>query len=83
MARTLPTTTAALAVLAGTREPEGSPLTARTLRRIAATVVAARAEILAAVAEHGAEATAERLGVAPSTLRLWRAPGGWLHRAPD
>lgn len=79
MARPIPTTTAALAVLAGTHEPDGSPLTLRTRRRVAAAVDAARTEILAAVAEHGAEAAAVRLGVAPSTLRLWRAAGGWLH----
>ena len=37
-----------------------------------------RAEILAAVAEHGAGAAAERLGVDAATLRRWRADGGWL-----
>ena len=82
MARPLPTTAAALAVLAGTHEPDGSPLSARTLRRLAAVIAAARAEILAAVAAEGAGAAAARLGVAAATLRRWRAPGGWL-RAPQ
>lgn len=78
MARPIPSTSAALAVLAGTREPEGSPLSPRTRRRLAVVIATARAEILAAVAEHGAGAAAERLGVARSTLALWRADGGWL-----
>ena len=83
MARTLPSTAAALAVLAATREPDGSPLSARTLRRLAAVIAAARAEILAAVAAEGAGAVAERLVVDAATLRRWRAPGGWLRRAQE
>ena len=78
MARPIPSTSAALAVLAGTREPEGSPLSLRTRRRLDAVIATARAEILAAVAEHGAGAAAERLGVDAATLRRWRADGGWL-----
>lgn len=83
MARPLPTTTAALAVLAATQEPDGSPLSARTLRRLAAVVAAARAEIVSAVAAEGAGVVADRLGVDVATLRRWRAPGGWLHVAPQ
>ena len=78
MARPIPSTSAALAVLAGTHEPDGSPLTPRTRRRLDAAVGAARAEILAAVSAEGAGAAAERLGVDVATLRRWRAPGGWL-----
>jgi hypothetical protein len=81
MARPLPTTAAALAVLAATREPEGSPLSARTRRRLEGVIDAARAELLAAVAAEGAGAAASRLGVDVATLRRWRAPGGWLHAA--
>jgi len=81
MARPLPSTAAALAVLASTREPEGSPLSARTRRRIDAVIATARAELLAAVAAEGAGAAASRLGVDVATLRRWRAPGGWLHAA--
>jgi hypothetical protein len=81
MARPLPSTAAALAVLASTREPEGSPLSARTRRRLDAVIAAARAELLAAVAAEGAGAAASRLGVDVATLRRWRAPGGWLHAA--
>ena len=83
MARTLPSTAAALAVLDGAQEPASSPLSARTLRRLAAVIAAARAEILAAVSAEGAGVAAERLGVDAATLRRWRAPGGWLRAAQE
>lgn len=76
MARPSPTMTGALAVLASAQEPEGSPLSARTRRDVAAAIARARAEVLAAIAEHGPAETARRLGVSRSTLALWRA--SWL-----
>ena len=79
MSRPSPTMTGALAVLASAQEPDGSPLSARTRRRLDGVIDAARAELLAAVAAEGAGAAAERLGVDVATLRRWRAPGGWLH----
>ena len=79
MARTAPTRTAALAVAAGAEEPSTSPLSARTQRKIAAALDAARADIAAAVAQDGVTATAAALRLSRSTLKLWRAPGGWLH----
>jgi hypothetical protein len=79
MARTLPSTAAALAVLAGAFQPAETVLSPRTRRRLAAVIGAARTEILDAVAEHGAAVTAAREEVDVATLRRWRAPGGWLH----
>ena len=83
MARPSPTISGALAVLDGAQEPASSPLSARTLRRLAAVIAAARAEILAAVAAEGAGAAAVRLGVDAATLRRWRAPGGWLRATQE
>ncbi len=77
MARPSPTISGALAVLDGAQEPASSPLSARTLRQLAAARAAARREILAAVAAEGAGAVADRLVVDAATLRRWRARG-WL-----
>ena len=77
MARTLPTITAALAIVAGAAEPAESPLSAATRRRIEAAVRAARADLAASIESHGIAATARALGVSRSTLSLWRA-SGWL-----
>lgn len=81
MARVSPTATAALAVLAGATEPATSPLSARTRAALARAIARARQDILDAVAREGVTAVAARLGVARSTLALWRAPGGWLRAA--
>lgn len=78
MARTLPTTTAALAVLDGAPVPAGTALSRRTLRLRDRLIASARADLAAAVAADGVTATAEREGVSRSTLQAWRAPGGWL-----
>ena len=82
MARPSPTISGALAVLDGAQEPASSPLSARTLRQLAAARAAARREILAAVAAEGAGAAAERLGVDAATLRRWRARG-WLRTTQE
>ena len=76
VSRPSPTVAGALAVLASAQEPDGSPLSARTRRDVAAAIARARAEVLASLAEHGPAETARRLGVARNTLALWRA--GWL-----
>lgn len=83
MARPSPTVSGAIAILDGAEEPATSPLSSRTLRRLAAAVGAARTEILAAVAAEGAGVVAERLGVDAATLRRWRAPGGWLRATQE
>lgn len=77
MARTTPTVTAALAIVAGAEEPAESPLSPAARRRIAAILDAARADIEASITEHGVTRTAARLGVSRSTLQAWRATG-WL-----
>lgn len=77
MARTTPTITAALAIVAGAAEPAESPLSLATRRRIAMILDAARADIARHLAEHGVSATARALGVSRSTLQAWRATG-WL-----
>lgn len=77
MARTLPTTAAALAVVAGAVEPEGSPLRPATLRAVQRALDLAREDLSRAVDRDGVSATAEALGVSRSTLQLWRA-SGWL-----
>ena len=82
MARPSPTISGALAVLDGAQEPASSPLSARTLRQLAAARAAARREILAAVAAEGAGAVADRLVVDVATLRRWRARG-WLRATEE
>lgn len=77
MARTLPTTAAALAVVATASEPEGSPLRPATLRAVQRALDLARRDLSHAVDRDGVTATAEALGVSRSTLQLWRA-AGWL-----
>jgi hypothetical protein len=94
MARPIPTTAGALAVLASAREPTDdpritstrirvNPLRLRTVRAARELLDAARADITAAVEAHGVTATATALGVSRSTLKAWRAPGGWLHAAQE
>lgn len=75
--RTLPTTTAALAVLATTTEPDGSPLGPGTREAIARAIASARADVETVVRAEGVAHTARALGVSRSTLQRWRA-AGWL-----
>lgn len=82
MARTAPSITAALAIVAGAAEPPTSPLSPRTREALRRAVERARAEILAAVERDGVVVTAEALGVSRSTLALWRAQG-WLRSAQE
>ena len=77
MARTLPTISGCLAVLAAASEPEGSPLRPATLRAVQRALDLARDDLSRAVECDGVTATAEALGVSRSTLQLWRS-AGWL-----
>lgn len=77
MARTLPTISGCLAVLATASEPEGSPLRPATLRAVQRALDLARDDLSRAVDRDGVTATAEALGVSRSTLQLWRS-AGWL-----
>lgn len=77
MARTAPTVAGALAVLASAQEPDGSPLTPATLAAVRQLLDRARADVASGVEAEGVTATAARLGVSRSTLKLWRAHG-WL-----
>ena len=76
MSRPHATLTGALALAAVAEEPEGSPLSAATLRRIESAVESARRDIRAHVEEHGPSATARAMGIARSALQRWRS--GWL-----
>lgn len=75
--------TAALAVVAGTHEPDDSPLPEKVRAALRRDIAAARRAINACVVNEGVTATAARLGVSRSTLQLWRAPGGWLHTTQE
>jgi hypothetical protein len=77
VARTLPTISGCLAVLATASEPEGSPLRPATLRAVQRALDLARDDLSRAVETGGVTATAEALGVSRSTLQLWRS-AGWL-----
>lgn len=57
----------------------GAPLW-RRLRAVSRDLAAAA---LGAVASHGVMRAAEALGVHRDTIRVWRAPGGWLHGAQE
>lgn len=78
MARPVATVPTALADLARALSREQPRLPARVLRAARRAVDLVAEAIRDEVAESGAEATADRLGVSPSTLRLWRGAGGWL-----
>jgi len=77
MARTIPSTSAALAVLASAFEPAETVLSRRTLRLRDQLLASARVDLDAAVERVGVVATAAHEEVARSTLALWRADG-WL-----
>lgn len=62
------------AVLAGERPAWVSPA---TWRRLAVARYALRADVARALAD-GPSVAARTLGVARSTLAVWREPGGWL-----
>lgn len=58
-------------------------VSAATWRRLRALAEGLRADALAAVAAEGAVRAAVSLGAARDTLRLWRAPGGWLRATQE
>ena len=76
MSRPVATLAGAIALAAVAEEPEGSPLTPATRKRLAGAVESARRDILGHIEEHGPSATARALGVARSALQRWRE--GWL-----
>ena len=76
MSRPVATLAGAIALAAVAEEPEGSPLTPATRKRLAGAVESARRDILKHIEEHGPSATARALGVARSALQRWRE--GWL-----